>query len=47
VVGVTATAVPALPPPFTMTMDHPFLYAIRDDDDGELIFIGAMLDPSA
>jgi serine protease inhibitor len=35
------------PPPFTMTMDHPFLYAIRDNDDGELLFIGALMDPSA
>jgi serpin B len=32
---------------FDMTMDHPFLYAIRDDDTGVLLFIGTLLDPSA
>jgi serpin B len=31
---------------FAMTMDHPFLYAIRDDDTGALLFIGTLLDPS-
>lgn len=46
-VGVTAIATPQLPPPFTMTMDHPFLYAIVNNDTGELLFIGAMMDPSA
>jgi serine protease inhibitor len=30
---------------FAMTVDHPFLYAIRDDDTGALLFIGTMLDP--
>jgi serine protease inhibitor len=29
-----------------MTMDHPFLYAIRDDDTGALLFFGTFLDPS-
>jgi serine protease inhibitor len=28
------------------TMDHPFLYAIRDDETDELLFIGALQDPS-
>jgi serine protease inhibitor len=31
---------------FAITMDHPFLYAIRDDDTGALLFIGTLLDPS-
>ena len=31
---------------FTMTMDRPFLYAIRDDLTGEILFLGAMMDPS-
>jgi serpin B len=31
---------------FAITMDHPFLYAIRDDDTGELLFIGTLMDPS-
>ncbi len=30
---------------FTMTMDHPFLYAIRDDKTRELLFIGALERP--
>jgi serine protease inhibitor len=29
-----------------MTMDHPFLYAIQDDQTGELLFIGTLVDPS-
>jgi serine protease inhibitor len=28
-----------------MTMDHPFLYAIRDDDTGELMFVGMLEEP--
>jgi serine protease inhibitor len=31
---------------FVKTMDHPFLYAIRDDDMGALLFIGTLMDPS-
>ena len=31
---------------FSMTMDHPFLYAIRDDENGELLFIGTMVAPA-
>jgi serine protease inhibitor len=31
---------------FTLTMDRPFLYAIRDDLTGELLFIGALMNPS-
>jgi serine protease inhibitor len=33
-------------PMFTVTLDHPFLYAIRDDKTGELLFIGTMINPS-
>jgi serine protease inhibitor len=43
-VTLTPTAVPA--PLFTLTLDHPFLYAIRDDQTGELLFIGAMTNPN-
>ncbi|HEV7358291.1 MAG TPA: serpin family protein [Steroidobacteraceae bacterium] len=43
-ISLTPTAVPA--PLFNITVDHPFLYAIRDDQTGELLFIGAMLNPS-
>jgi serine protease inhibitor len=31
---------------FTLTMDRPFLYAIRDDVTGELLFFGALMNPS-
>jgi serine protease inhibitor len=42
--GVTVTATEQ---PFTMTCDHPFLYAIRDDDSGLLLFIGSLVNPAA
>lgn len=32
---------------FTMTMDHPFLYAIQDDKTGEILFIGILVDPTS
>jgi serine protease inhibitor len=38
----TAVAVPL----FTLVLDHPFLYAIRDDKTGELLFIGTMVNPA-
>jgi serpin B len=31
---------------FTMNMDHPFLYAIRDDSTGALLFVGTLQDPA-
>ena len=40
----TTTAVQA--PSFSLTLDHPFLYAIRDNQTGELLFIGTMMNPS-
>ena len=43
-VTLTPTAAPV--PLFTLTLDHPFLYAIRDDQSGELLFIGTMTNPS-
>jgi serpin B len=43
-VTIVPTAVEA--PLFTLTLDRPFLYAIRDDLTGELLFIGAMTNPS-
>jgi serpin B len=33
--------------PKQMTMDRPFLYAIRDDETGALLFVGLMFDPTA
>jgi serine protease inhibitor len=41
-IGPTAVELPL----FTLTLDQPFLYAIRDDKTGELLFIGTMTNPS-
>jgi serine protease inhibitor len=43
-VSISPTAVAA--PQFTLTLDHPFLYAIRDDQTGELLFIGTLMNPA-
>lgn len=43
-VTIVPTAVEA--PMFTLSLDQPFLYAIRDDKTGELLFIGTMTNPS-
>jgi serpin B len=42
-VGITAVSQSQ----FSMTMDHPFFYAIRDDSTGALLFIGALQTPIA
>jgi serpin B len=42
-VGVSPTLVAQAVP---MIMDRPFLYAIRDDQTGVLLFVGLMFDPS-
>jgi serine protease inhibitor len=34
------------PQQYTMTMDHPFFYAIQDDKTGALLFIGVLMNPS-
>jgi serpin B len=31
---------------FTIAMDHPFFYAIRDDKTGDLLFVGVMANPN-
>jgi serine protease inhibitor len=41
-VGPTAVSAPM----FTITLNHPFHYAIRDDQTGELLFIGTLMNPS-
>ena len=41
VVGVSAA-----PEVRSMTMNRPFFYAVRDDQSGALLFIGALLDPT-
>jgi serine protease inhibitor len=42
ILGPTAVQLPL----FTVTLDHRFLYAIRDDQTSELLFIGTMTNPS-
>jgi serpin B len=44
-IGVATSAAPT--PGFTMTMNHPFFCAIRDDKTGALLFMGTILDPTA
>jgi serine protease inhibitor len=41
-----AGTVSAVTQRYTMTMDHPFFYAIRDDKTGELLFIGVLMNPT-
>jgi serpin B len=34
------------PPPITIVLDRPFLYAIYDEPTGEILFLGRLRDPS-
>jgi serine protease inhibitor len=34
------------PPPIPFVADHPFLFAIRDDATGSLLFVGVVVDPA-
>jgi serpin B len=43
---VTITPTDVTAPLFTMTMNHPFLYLIRDNKTGMLLFVGALVNPS-
>jgi serine protease inhibitor len=41
-IGTAGIVVPTV----NVTLDHPFLYAIRDNQTGELLFIGVLMNPS-
>jgi serine protease inhibitor len=41
---VTTVAIAA--PQATMTLNHPFFYAIEDDTTGELLFAGVLQNPN-
>lgn len=43
-VGIAVTSAP-LDPPFEMVVDRPFFCAIRDNQTGSLLFMGAVVDP--
>ncbi|HTY09224.1 MAG TPA: serpin family protein, partial [Candidatus Edwardsbacteria bacterium] len=44
-VGLRTTAVVIEPPPFAMTVDHPFVLAITDQATGAILFLGVIADP--
>jgi serpin B len=44
-IGMRAMAVMRGPPPFWMIVDRPFFLAIRDNQSGAMLFLGAIVDP--
>ena len=46
VVMIPLAAVGSWPPPFQMIVDHPFLFAIAEQQSGAILFVGTVTDPS-
>jgi serpin B len=44
-VGITALAVRIEPPPFEMVVDHPFFFAITEQESGAMLFAGVVTNP--
>jgi serpin B len=44
-IGFRAMAVHRTEPPFQMIVDHPFFVAIRENQSGAILFLGAITDP--
>lgn len=44
-IGIQVTSVPIPTEPFTMTVDRPFFYAIRDNESGAVLFMGTVVNP--
>jgi len=44
-IGIRATAVRPSIPPFHMVVDHPFFLAIRDERNGQILFMGVVEEP--
>lgn len=45
-ISMGVAAVVSFPPPFVMIVDHPFFFAITEEQSGALLFAGLVMDPT-